>query len=308
MGQSRCGRLSAVDPSALRQIAADNHGVFTRAHARECGFSDGQIRHRVRRGEWRRVLGPVFAPAGVRVTASVRDVAAQLAIPGAVLSGPSAARRYGFDLSDARTCVTAGPAYRTRLPAIVLLRDRLDPCDVRLTDGLLMTSRERAVFDCLRLLPDGPAQALLDRALLLDWTTVGDLVVRVRGHVGRRGAPRLVRLLRQVSDGSRSAAERVFLPLLRRAGVTGWHANYRVVDRGEVIGIVDAAFPAHHLAVEIDGWAYHHMPERFQGDRRRQNRLVAAGWTVLRFTWRDLTERPDEVVRTVVSLLAERVS
>jgi hypothetical protein len=29
---------------------------------------------------------------------------------------------------------------------------------------------------------------------------------------------------------------------------------------------------------------------------------------VLRFTWRDLTERPDEVVRTVVSLLAERVS
>ena len=40
-------------------------------------------------------------------------------------------------------------------------------------------------------------------------------------------------------------------------------------------------------------------PERFQRDRSRQNRLVAAGWTVLRFTWRDLVERPGYVVRTI---------
>jgi very-short-patch-repair endonuclease len=38
------------------------------------------------------------------------------------------------------------------------------------------------------------------------------------------------------------------------------------------------------LVIEVDGWAYHRTPDRFQRDRERQNRLVAAGWTVLRFT------------------------
>jgi very-short-patch-repair endonuclease len=39
------------------------------------------------------------------------------------------------------------------------------------------------------------------------------------------------------------------------------------------------------VAVEIDGFAFHHAPDRFQRDRTRQNALVGLGWTVLRFTW-----------------------
>ena len=45
--------------------------------------------------------------------------------------------------------------------------------------------------------------------------------------------------------------------------------------------------------------AWHHSPDRFQRDRRKQNDLVARGWTVLRFTWSDLTTRPEYVVRQV---------
>ncbi len=67
---------------------------------------------------------------------------------------------------------------------------------------------------------------------------------------------------------------------------------------------LDLAFPDVLLAIEIDGWAWHSDPERFQRDRRRQNLLVATGWTVLRFTWADLVERPDQVLATVVQTLA----
>ena len=42
----------------------------------------------------------------------------------------------------------------------------------------------------------------------------------------------------------------------------------------------------------------------FQADRTRQNRLVAAGYTVLRFTWADLTLRPDDVGTQVAATLA----
>jgi very-short-patch-repair endonuclease len=49
----------------------------------------------------------------------------------------------------------------------------------------------------------------------------------------------------------------------------------------------------------VDGWAWHHDAEAFRRDRQRQNVLVLAGWTVLRFTWSDLTHRPDRVIHDV---------
>ena len=65
---------------------------------------------------------------------------------------------------------------------------------------------------------------------------------------------------------------------------------------------------AARLVIEVDGWAFHTDPARFQRDRTRQNRLVAAGWTVLRFTWADLHHRPDKVIREVRAALTIAVS
>ena len=97
---------------------------------------------------------------------------------------------------------------------------------------------------------------------------------------------------------------RVALGLLVTEGVTGWVSGYPLLVGGEVVAILDIAFPEALLAIEIDGWAWHSDPDRFQRDRQRQNALVAAGWTVLRFTWADLIERPEQVVATVVRTLA----
>jgi very-short-patch-repair endonuclease len=112
---------------------------------------------------------------------------------------------------------------------------------------------------------------------------------------------------RGVVDGTRSAAERVTTDLLRRGGIGGWLANQPIHDGRGLIGIGDIVFEAIKLVVELDGRAFHVTPEHFQRDRRRQNRLIAAGWTVLRFTWWDLTERPDDVlaqIRAAVARLA----
>ena len=38
-------------------------------------------------------------------------------------------------------------------------------------------------------------------------------------------------------------------------------------------------------------------------DARRQNALVAAGWTVLRFTWHDVVNDPTNVARTIREML-----
>jgi very-short-patch-repair endonuclease len=83
-----------------------------------------------------------------------------------------------------------------------------------------------------------------------------------------------------------------------------WVANYPVWHDGELVGVVDVAIPERRIAIEVDGMAYHVDTERFQRDRTRQNALIALGWTVLRFTWADLTQRPGYVAATVQRLAA----
>jgi very-short-patch-repair endonuclease len=47
---------------------------------------------------------------------------------------------------------------------------------------------------------------------------------------------------------------------------------------------IDLAYPSHHLALEVDGWAFHGHRAAFDADRLRANDLVLLGWSVLRFT------------------------
>ena len=48
----------------------------------------------------------------------------------------------------------------------------------------------------------------------------------------------------------------------------------------------------------------HQGTEQFHANRTRQNCLVNAGFTVLRFTWPDLTDRPAQVSAQIRSALA----
>jgi len=74
-------------------------------------------------------------------------------------------------------------------------------------------------------------------------------------------------------------------------------------DDGYLLGIGDLAWRRHRIIAEADGRGPHGLPEAVFADRRRQNRLVNAGWTVLRFTWQD-TLRPDYIPWTVRQAMA----
>ena len=65
----------------------------------------------------------------------------------------------------------------------------------------------------------------------------------------------------------------------------------------------DLAWPEHKVIVEFDG-DVHRERKVFVEDNRRQNRLVAEGWIILRFTSADVYGRPDEVVVEIRRALA----
>jgi hypothetical protein len=293
-----------VDLSELNRIAGGQFGLFTRRQARGCGLSAYQIRRLIESDQWQRVTASVLAPAGLGLTAAVRDRAALLAVPGSVLAGPAAARIWGLPVRDTRTFLVVAPGTHPKFDGACLIYDRLDQYEVWIRDGATVTSRPRTVVDCLRILDERDSLRLLERSLQERWIDLDGLTERVRGLVGRRGTPRLVELVGKIADGSRSAAERLMIRLLDRAGIKGWAANGVLRDDRGVIGVGDLVFREARVVIEVDGWAFHISPDRFQRDRERQNRLVAAGWTVLRFTWRDLTERPGYVVATIRLILA----
>ncbi len=119
---------------------------------------------------------------------------------------------------------------------------------------------------------------------------------------GRRGNAHRRQLLIESRTNPWSAAERRAHRLLHEEAIEGWIANHPIEICGHPYW-VDIAFPAHKLAVEIDGREFHEGAEAFERDRYRQNDLINAGWRVLRFTSRMLEDRPAIVVATIQTAL-----
>jgi very-short-patch-repair endonuclease len=79
-------------------------------------------------------------------------------------------------------------------------------------------------------------------------------------------------------------------------------AQYEVRDTRGFVACVDFAWPEARVAVEYDGW-WHGQPQNVPKDRRRLNRLTAAGWTVI-FATADDVDDPVQLVARIGAALA----
>ena len=105
-------------------------------------------------------------------------------------------------------------------------------------------------------------------------------------------------------EWSRTRLEALLFDLAGRAGLPELVFQHPVLVGGRWRRI-DFAFPALHLAIEVDGYESHARYDVFEDDRVRGNELTLAGWTVIHFTWDQLRHRPDYVLRTLCRVLAE---
>lgn len=132
--------------------------------------------------------------------------------------------------------------------------------------------------------------------------------VEQRKARGRRGPGVLSGVLDARALGNRppgSVLESRVAAMFRRHRVPKPVYEYTVRLNGRFLARVDFAYPEWRLAVEFDGHDAHRTPAQLQRDLTRQNLLVGAGWTILRFTWADVVERPDMVAATIRSQLAK---
>jgi len=219
------------------------------------------------------------------------------------LSHESAARALGLELlHDGTERITvARNRSRLVLPGWQVVRSDIPPDARDARDGLACTTAARTLLDLARVLPLNEAVVAADSALRLGLVQLGDL--SAMGTRCGRGAARIRRVLQQVDPKSGSVLESLLRVLLAQAGIPAPVSQYRVLDHGAEVARVDFCWPAARLVVEADGYAFHSSRDDYRRDRRRMNELERLGWRVLRFSWEDVTQRPDHVVGLVRACL-----
>lgn len=264
----------------------------------------GLLTHRrLRGGTWRRLFQDVYVHRDVPVTHELRAEAVTLLLPAAVVSGGSAAVLWGVDLLDSHDAVEVtlpSRAHMVRLQGVIARRAGLGESDVVRHRGVRVTSPPATAVRLAAVLPHDSAVAAVDQLIA---TGMLDLDrARRRAAVARGPGSARARAVMADADGlAESPQETRLRLLLHRSGLPLPIAQHRVEDRGRFVARVDFGWPALKVAVEYDG-LWHGGRGQFVRDRRRLNRLRAAGWTVVFVTVDDL-RRPGDVIAEIAGAL-----
>ncbi|MBJ7339897.1 type IV toxin-antitoxin system AbiEi family antitoxin domain-containing protein [Mycolicibacterium sp.] len=276
-------------------------GVVTLSQAQQCGLSRFAVNRRVRSGHWRQCARGVFFvddrpfTDAARIRAAVWSNGDRAAATGLAAAWWLGLTRFAPDLVEVTVPRVSN---HIRRPGIRLRRRDLAPADVIERNGLRVTTLPLTVVEAAARRGGGPK--LVDQALQRH-TDLSALWAAHLRNKGRHGSPAARRLLQAADVGARSEAERLMIRLLRAGKITGWKVNQRVVGYE-----VDVLFRDAKVAIEIDGFAFHSGADDFQHDRIKQNAIALAGYQVLRFTWLDLVEYPDRVLKEVERAICAR--
>lgn len=226
--------------------------------------------------------------------------------PTAAFKALTAAWLYGFEVVGIEPIEVINPhsAGIAARAGLSVSRAAIDSEDLAIVRGFRVTTIERTIADLSAQLPIEEAVVIADIALHRGLTTIEALRQKARC---RRRMPG-VRRFREVIDLANGAAEspmetRLRLLFKSRQLPEPWLQERLVDEKGRAIGRVDFYFPQARLVVEYDGEGHR---ERMVEDLRRQNRLLNAGYLLLRFTAPDVVRHPDLVVEQVRAALASR--
>jgi very-short-patch-repair endonuclease len=163
-----------------------------------------------------------------------------------------------------------------------------------------VTGLARTLVDFAEQASTAELERALNEARVLHHISDTALARAIRRAGRHHGAAKLAALLRQERGPgiTRKEMERIFLGLIRRARLPLPETNADVLGRER-----DFYWPEHRLVVETDGWETHSTRAAFEDDRRRDAELTAAGYRVLRFTWRQITEEPEATIAILATAL-----
>lgn len=314
---------------ALLEVAASQHGAFSRHQARELGVTRSLIRWHVTSGLWIQKATDVFVIAGTPDTWLQRLWCAHLeAGPTSAISHQAAAQllrlpgytRQAVDVSRREVLhhsLKLGRLHNTSwLPSAHLTT----------IEGLPVTRIARCVFDLAGDPPSAYSRnpeirarqlethikrvtRIFNNSLLYCGNTIEEQL-HVVATLGRRGRPDTTVMRAITADlapdhtPTESELEDLFLDTCHAYGIELPECQINLgVERPE--GRVDFYYRRARLVVEVDS-RWHDTPDNQVDDAWRDLRFAALGIQIVRIRWRNLVQDPERVMRELAAALDVR--
>jgi very-short-patch-repair endonuclease/predicted transcriptional regulator of viral defense system len=290
---------------ALAALAALQHGVVARWQLLALGFTRDTVQKRIEAGRFHPIHRGVYAVGHAKLTLKGHWMAAVLAGgPDALLSHRCALGLWQVRAAESGLIdvTVPGPSSRKGPSGIRLHSTKaLHHEDLAVIDGIPVTSLARTILDYASVAGSQRVRQALEkveRMGLLIGRELDDLLTR---NVNHRGANTLKTALADLAGPApwtQSELEDRFLALIREAGLPEPELN--VVLEGE---LVDALWRDARLVVEVDGYEFHKSRSQFEADRRRDAKLLVAGYRVTRLTQPRIEYEPCAVDTELRALL-----
>jgi very-short-patch-repair endonuclease len=289
-------------------LARGQHGIVGRKQLAGLGVTRDEIDRRVSIGSLHLVHRGVYAVGHSAITRRGRWIAAVLASgDGAVLSHRSATALFGiWGSGTGEIHVTVPRKVRSQRP--IRRHFSMLPDDEReVVDGIPVTSAARAVLDLAGDKGEAAAEAALREMEYLGIYGQISLPTLLGRYPRHRGAAMVEACLERLRDDPggriRSPLEEVFLPFLDAHQISRPRLN-AWLSVGEDQYQVDCLWSEARLIGELDGFQSHGTKRAFRKDRKRDRRLGAAGFHVVRITEGQVLDEPAEVAADLRILLA----
>ena len=274
---------------------------MTRAAARTAGLDDRQLRQ----PSLLRLSRDTYLPRSMVDDVAARVAAVLMTAPiGSVASHGAAAALWGIEIplanrADRRVDIIVPPGGRAesrsdrRIHRLELMADERTERQAQ-----PVTTPARTWRDLAGVL-EPPALLAVTDQVVGAMAGVDRLADQLHRHPGGRGCARARQVLLLADPRAESPMESVVRWIFHCGGLPAPELQFVVRDEsGVFLARADFAWPARRVMVEFDG-DVHRDRDVFVKDVRRQNLVVAAGWTMLRYTSADALGRPDDMVAEV---------
>jgi putative AbiEi antitoxin of type IV toxin-antitoxin system/transcriptional regulator with AbiEi antitoxin domain of type IV toxin-antitoxin system len=288
----------------LFDLATQQHGVVSTRQLDGLGYSKSSAAKATKVGRLRRIHRGVYAVGHEPLTWEGRCLGVVLAAGPAVASHFSAGWLWGLLRNRPETIhVTVPTPRRARRTFAVHFAD-LPARDRGFQDDIPVTSLARTKLDLAAMVSGSQLERILERSEELrqfDLTAIDDLLSRTVGHPGHGRLRKALAAYRDEHAFTRSKLERRFLDLARGAGLPAPSMNFNVAEFE-----LDAYWERERFVVELDVYETHGSRAAFERDRLRQEDLKLIGVEMIRVTGRRLDREPEQVMKRVGALLAQR--
>lgn len=298
------GALNSPADLLIAELAGRQHGRVAGRQLRALGLGRRAIQERTRNGRLHRVYRDVYAVGHVVETLRARWMAAVLACgDDAVLSHYDAGRLRGILRGGSGPIHVTVPRSRVGQAGMIVHRVRgLDPRDHGYLYRIPVTSLARTLLDLAEVMNARRLRNAIEHAERLRLFDFDEIQATIERNPGRRGIPRLLAGCADALEEARhtkSELERLLLDLCADADLPLPAMNV-TIEAEEV----DAHWSGTLLIAELDSWEWHRTRGAFERDRAKSLKLEAAGYRVVRLTWRQLTAERDATASRLRRLLA----